>query len=268
MPMSDKSKYKILIEVLAKAVGVIAAFSIVLSIIYDWGFFYPLNISFDVLPTSLSDHFRSTLLLVPIVSLMALGYVLGSAIPNRLSGGKTNEEIVEEYKSDRKLMCIKELPFVGLCAISVGFALYYILYGGHKYVLMLPFGLLVLWVVGVTWYLSNEKIRNRFSKISARMLFFAPPIFMWSFFLGYTNATFAMNESDAKHIIYLQNENVEFNATVLRSFDKCIVYKPQGKRSVIILDWNRVKQVEMIEQYKPFEGVISKIYNASENATK
>ena len=46
--------------------GVIGSLSVIVSFVYDWGFFAALGISFADAPTTISDHIRSWLVRLPL----------------------------------------------------------------------------------------------------------------------------------------------------------------------------------------------------------
>ena len=46
-------------ELAAKAVALGASFSLIASLVHDWGFFFALSLTFLKIPSTLSDHVRS-----------------------------------------------------------------------------------------------------------------------------------------------------------------------------------------------------------------
>ena len=53
-------------------VGVIASLSVIVSFIYDWGFFWALGISFSQAPTTITDHVQSWIIWLPRVIVIGI----------------------------------------------------------------------------------------------------------------------------------------------------------------------------------------------------
>ena len=85
----------------AKASGVLAACALILSIIYDWGFFFALNIGFIDIPTSIGDHIRSALIWLPKTLFSFFIVFAIEFINQRIERGLTEEEIILSSKKPK-----------------------------------------------------------------------------------------------------------------------------------------------------------------------
>jgi hypothetical protein len=60
---------------ISSIIGIVVSLSFSVSIIYDWGFYSSLGLTFDTVAASLSDHFRSTLIWQPTLICSSLSGV-------------------------------------------------------------------------------------------------------------------------------------------------------------------------------------------------
>ena len=82
------------LEKLPALISVFAAFILGLSVVYDYGFFYILGTGFSEMPTTISDHLRSSLTWIPETIIVILAVVAIEMFNRRIEQGKTEEEII------------------------------------------------------------------------------------------------------------------------------------------------------------------------------
>ena len=82
-------------EHLGAVFALAASVSVIVSFVYDWGFFSTLGIGFAQAPTAISDHLRSWLIWLPLVITPVLILLAHELLMSRLERGLTDEEIVE-----------------------------------------------------------------------------------------------------------------------------------------------------------------------------
>ena len=88
------------LERVGKIMAVIASFSLIVSVFYDWGFISALGLRFSEIPTSVSDHVRSWLVWLPKVVIGVIGVLVFELLNRRIEKGMTEEEIVDKWFTD------------------------------------------------------------------------------------------------------------------------------------------------------------------------
>ena len=91
------------LEKLPALISVFAAFILGLSVVYDYGFFYILGTGFSEMPTTISDHLRSSLTWIPETIIVILAVVAIEMFNRRIEQGKTEEEIIQSSKEPKLL---------------------------------------------------------------------------------------------------------------------------------------------------------------------
>lgn len=77
-----------------KAVAAIASLLLVVSVFFDYSFLLAIGLSFDEIPSSLSEHVRSAILWAPKLLLTALAFLMYELLLRRVEGGKSEAELV------------------------------------------------------------------------------------------------------------------------------------------------------------------------------
>jgi hypothetical protein len=90
-----------LVEQAGKAVAVIASLLLVVSVFFDYSFLLALGLSFDELPSSLSEHVRSAILWAPKLLLTGLAFLMYELFLRRVEGGKTEAELIASSPTPR-----------------------------------------------------------------------------------------------------------------------------------------------------------------------
>ncbi|MCK4841338.1 MAG: hypothetical protein KAT04_05590 [Methylococcales bacterium] len=154
------------ISLFSSFIGIIVSVSFVTSIIYDWGFYSAIGLKFDIIPTSLSDHFRSALIWVPTVITGGFFILFNEILTRRIEKGFTEEEIIEGSNNPDKTRKNRERPFKIIPYIALVGVFLWILFGDY-FRSNLGLFLFILWIVFSTWCLSHPRIIERGNKYTS-----------------------------------------------------------------------------------------------------
>jgi hypothetical protein len=78
--MAENDKLTDKLDILVKFAGLCGSVSVLVSIIYDWGFYHALGLSFTEVPTTLADHARSSLEWLPLISSVIFAVIVWDLI--------------------------------------------------------------------------------------------------------------------------------------------------------------------------------------------
>lgn len=122
---SSASPLLALAEQMGKAVAVIASLLLVVSVFFDYSFLLAVGLSFDEIPSSLSEHVRSAILWAPKLLLTAFGFFVYELFLRRVEGGKSEEELIANSPTPRFTRAFRKsgdlvVPVVGTLAALVG----------------------------------------------------------------------------------------------------------------------------------------------------
>ena len=169
------------LELATKALAVGATLSLVASLIYDWGFFSALSLSFLELPTALTDHVRSALIWLPKVFASLGALVVFELATRRIEKGMTEEEIVQLSPKPDRTRKFGEGPMKLFTYISV-FAFSGYIIAGSVFLHALPLALCIVWFAFSLWAQSHPRIIARRPMSYRLAAHFVPPLIIWLYF--------------------------------------------------------------------------------------
>jgi len=253
-----------ILETLAKATGVLAAVALILSIIYDWGFYFALDVGFTDVPTSIGDHIRSGLIWLP-KTLFGLLIVLAIEFVNqRIERGLTEEEIIQSSKKPERLRKFRQGPVVLFRILAPVLVTGFLLIGDF-YRGILPIALVVCWAMFSEWANNAPLIKMRRSETAQRLFHWLPMVFLFVFFLGYNNASDLASNKAPHFKLVLSNGNQAIEVNVLRHVEKgTLVIQPKTKR-LSLISWAEVSNLETLEPYKPYLGLFGRLIGERSN---
>lgn len=262
--MSAKTKTLSLGD-LTEGVALTVALGFVVSVIYDWGFFYALDLDFSAIPTTTSDHFRTGVLWFPKLLAIILVYFAIEFQFKRVERGLTEDEIVGASTSPSKLKAFREGPQKLVKWIAPLAVLNYILIG-DAYSSALPIMLSITWVAFADWCYSAPLIEMRRSRGAQVTFMFLPIVAILAFFSGYNAAVDGVSR-DPVDIVIERGQASPINGRVLRTFERGVFILGDGNRFLLI-PWEQVHAVHTEEPYAPFRGVLCEWFGhcASEKA--
>jgi hypothetical protein len=117
--MPDKSPWVSRFDLSTKAIGLVASFCLAASLLYDWGFYLALDLSFLEVPSVLSDHVRSALLWFPKVAVSLGAMLISEMFLQRIEKGMSEDEIIASSPNPKQTKIFRESPhkFIALTAM-------------------------------------------------------------------------------------------------------------------------------------------------------
>lgn len=255
----EGSWHRLTLERLPALTAVVASWSLVVSVAYDWGFLSALGISFAHAPTTLSDHLSSWLVWATLsYTPLPLVYVIYMMIRLRRYVFATLKEEDWVPGSVRPLFQRMRLAHRVLSWAFPAILLAWLLFG----IPANPWGWLAISWIGLAApllmdlpnLLSEEEIASARSVVRSInlplvLLIMVPATFFAFFGIGYGYPDRVQDDTMPRAFIRLpaadlDDGSVVKEAYVLRSFANWLLVHDQDGTQV---DWVRMEQVERIE---------------------
>ena len=238
------------------SVGIIASLSVIVSFIYDWGFFSTLGISFSQAPTTITDHVQTWLIWLPGVIVMVIFVLARELFLIRVERGMTEEELIAASRHPRRTKIIRAIPIYLIVQMCIAIVILWLLFGELLFTSAL-ISLAVCWVAFMGWVFGHSLVNNRLSYLMKLFSFFAPPLVFVVFSLGASSAGITRAEPPMSHRLVIDGkagarEIVEIE--LLRAFEKWLLVRDENKQ----LSWVRLDEVKRMEPLKgpnPFKGL-------------
>lgn len=225
-------------ESLAALTAVIASFSFILSVTYDWGFLSALGISMADAPTSLSDHLGSWIVWAPRYLLIGLLYPLVRLVHFRSVIEGATFSARPSVPKDKK-----GTYALGIAGAAVMF-LAWLLGDGSPGPLTMSAAM--CWMVLVAWITDHPQLTLPRSALVLVTLM--PVLVLLFFYFGYGSLERVERRPLPRAHVQVHATSASGSAIaekhVLRSFTNwMLVRDPDGTG----LDWVRMEQVDRIE---------------------
>ena len=255
--------------------AVFASWSLVVSVAYDWGFFFALGISFAHAPTTLSDHLSSWLVWATLYTPVPVAYVLYLMIRfhRQARAAQRGNEGDDEVSSSVQLIFQRMRLFHRMIYwIFPVLFLSWLLFGTPKN----PWGWIALSWIGLvgTWLTDlrnlpeevTTRVRSAVRSISLPLLLitWVPATFFVFFAFGYGYPDRAQDDAMPRAYVQTRVEDLDSGSIVeetyvLRSFANWLLVQDQGRTQV---DWVRMEQVDRIEIHPDvrFPGLVCGIF--------
>lgn len=252
--MAESPAWTSTLELATKAAAVAASISLAASLVFDWGFYSALNLSFLEVPSVFSDHVRSGLLWFPKV-VTSFGVILiYEMLSQRIEKGMTEEELIQSSPNPKWTRRFRASPHKLFAYLSVLIVIGYIIAGDY-FLGGLPAGLCVVWVTFSVWAQSPSRIVEH-RPIAIRLaIHLLPPIAIWLYFSGYSEAVRLYQPSTPVSHLTISGESAPESVVLLRQLDKGLLIK-EANNSVGFRPWSEVKKIETPGKYIPTKGVI------------
>ena len=238
----------------------LGAFAIVLSVTYDFAFFWVFNLGFSELATSLSDHLRSSLIVIPVIVL----YIFISSIIVMLE-----KKIRKVKKSDKAMAQLKKLsasPKYSERMFSK-LGIYYhnivpgLAVGSPVIIFTLIIGVPMAWVIiiGITvtssvpyLFVFNRLIKpDQFTREFYFILKWIPHVMYLTFVFGLLSANYVKVCSD--DFIFELKQGKSKQLTLVRAFENYFVTWQQEQQEI-----NFIKTEDVLSYYPENSNKLSK----------
>ena len=223
-----------LAEVITKLIGATAAVLLILSAAFDFSYLYALGISFEEVPTNVSDHVRSALVWAPKVAVYALAFALYEMGMQRIEGGLSEDEIVERSRNPKFTRLLRKSPryffIVVVATATVSDALINNSNRG------LYFGALLAWGTLSIWLVRHPRLGTRFSSTGGRLFVVLPIVGIWISFLGYNQGRAVLEKTSPVWTISQKLDSSQISQQLLgirRFSSSAVIVSVDRKVSVI-----------------------------------
>jgi hypothetical protein len=249
------------IELFTKLFALLATLCFLFSIMFDWGYFSALGLSFSVVPTSLSDHLRSSLIWVPEVvasCLFASFFVLylQKKIKLRTPIAVANSEDIKAQVDRRTKL---KAPWI-LIPTAAPFVLLWLLLGDRfRGLLMLT--LFIAWPVLVI-YFTHGLADVRFVMWARVVLIFIPILTLGFYSMGQRTARSEIFGSPKLATVILKDKTGQsaHRLTILRTFEKVIIVK-DAAGMITLVRTEDIVRVEGLSKPPFFSGLLCTWFN-------
>ncbi|MBY0437606.1 MAG: hypothetical protein K2W80_05380 [Burkholderiales bacterium] len=241
-------------ESLAMLTGAIGAISLTASLVYDWGFFSGLDISFLDVPTTFGDHARSALLWFPKFVTAGLGILAFELLTQRIEGGLSDEELIARSSNPRRTRILRNSAFLGLVAVMFLSVLGFILLG-ESFAPVLPAAFLVMWIVFARWAQAPAAIVERRSRAVRLAITFLPALIGYLYFTGRNDAG-VLYRSEGKATI-VNAGGPPKKVAILRQLDRGVLIRDVSG-TMTFLQWSEVTSMQDLGKFMPSRGLLCK----------
>jgi hypothetical protein len=259
----DRVKSGYLLGVAVKLSGIAASLALLLSIVYDYGYFESLGITFSDVPSSISDHLRTGLIWFPALFFAVVGATIFELITVRIERGMSEDEIItsspvpEKTKRFRERL-IKLLPWIAGCIIVS-----YILAGDY-FVSGLPYAFCLIWFRVAPWLSNHPRIFQRRPRYLRAAIFWIPALFIFLLGKGYT---------DGKNLILLNKSNYEItlkdqqnnsqSIILIKQLEKGLLFKKPNEDKISFEKWENVQRVDKRVDQSLYQGLLVRVFGVS-----
>lgn len=219
-------------------ISIFSSLAFVLSVVYDWGYFMFLNISFSELPTSLSDHVKSALIWLPKTVLGGFVALTIELLTQRIERGMTEEEIILSSPNPKFTYYFRRSPFYFIIIVST-LAIILKILGLPVPLDALIFFTICLWVLINSWIFNFPRLQQKYSFLFRYTFKWLPIIVLIIWYLGYSEASSDIKINKTICILLNKNEKIE-SAILLRSFDKFILIWYKEKNTYEFIPWQSI----------------------------
>lgn len=252
--MADQSPWVSKLDLSAKAIGLVASCCLAASLIYDWGFYLAINLSFLEIPSVLSDHVRSALLWFPKILISLGALLINELFIQRMEKGMTEEEIIASSPNPERTRRFRDGPQKVFTLLAIVGVIGYVI-AGDIFLGILPLGLCIAWITFSVWAQSPERLRIR-RPIAIRLaIHLLPPISIWMFYTGYNDAVRLYQPSAEASLVTVKNNPKPVSAVLLRQLDKGLLLKEENG-AIGFRPWSEIERVETPGKYKPNRGIV------------
>ena len=225
--------------------GIVASLSLLISVTYDWGFFFELDLSYAKAPTTIVDHIQSWLHWLPALIPVGFGVFLAhlASIKNPvrdLNQNSTRIEVVQAVNVLRKQQTtlISAIIITAVILLFMSYFLFDSIYPLGWY------GLIPFWFL---WFIRK---RDKFPAALREILTWFPPLLVIAFLSGSVHADRALGrEFRPTHRLVTfddRESQQDLDVNVLRTFQDWLLVVDDDDGMAWISS-SSIKRMEILE---------------------
>ena len=243
-----------------REVRLVVAGSVVISVCYDWGFFFALGTSFAQAPTTIADHLQSWLVWLPRASVIVLVLLASEFVLRHTEHGKSEEEIIETSDNPAALRKFWKGSYVFTLMVCITSVLIWIAVGESLLFAVPATALAVIWIWFANLIFGRPIVRARSSVVLRELFTIVPPVIFVALGWGMDSARPADPHQYATHRMHMPGTEAIAQETseeveLLRVFEEWVLVRDRN-RGIIWIDLDRVGEFEQLTERKPFRGLL------------
>ncbi len=211
-----------------------------LSVVYDLGYFGGFGLTFSEVPTTISDHLRSSLVWLPVAILCVFFVSVIELFTRRVEQGKSESEIINSAPNPKRTAFFRQSPYYLMTAVAVAIPIASVL-GVEIPLTGWQFFSIMVWFSFHNFAFGHERILSKTSVVVWAMSRWIPAVTLWVLFAGFVSAKQVIEAPDT---VQIELSDKVIARVVLRAYDKFyLVYNPKNE-AVTVLTLGEVKSIE------------------------
>ena len=257
----SQSRFLPWLDSLSKVVGLVTGITLIGSVVYDWAYFYALELSFSDIPTTIADHMRSALNWIPNAVFVVGIIICIELFLTRFEQGMTEEQLISTSSHPKFTAWFRKSPAIPIIIMAVLIPVLYILFG-HSFSSGLGFSSIILWFLFSSWVNSHPRIMEKRSMELRFAIKWLPPVLIWIASMGYTagSVSWYPDVNPIRFTVYLKNASDPVQLRAVRLFEKGVLFKSTPDLPVVFVKWEDVIKIEK-STTKPWQGVLKKWFD-------
>lgn len=246
-PEKEKST---VIEYFSQSLPIISALLLVASLIYDYAFLWALGLSFNDIPSSISEHIRSAILWSPAAFLYLIIIILYELLIRLSYNGMSEEEILSKKYDAIELRKIKRKQNNIVYGLFIAGTIYYTFVATDDSWMYLSFMAAYAFIFGLVS--TNANMEKLLASRISRILFLAP---FFLTMLGNTGFGAGKELLNSKKIIWELNISQKDEVTALkfiglRRFSEFTIAIAENQ-NISIIPNGSILNARMLKQIEP-----------------
>lgn len=229
--LGEKLNNESFLSKLPAFISVFGALILIFSIAYDYGYFMVFGVGFSEMPTTLSDHLRSSLTWIPNTLIVVFGVVALELFNSRVEQGMTEEEVKQTSSTPKCTAWFRDSPKYPVIALAV-FVPFTLILNIDLPLQAWQFSLIIIWFIFHNFLFSHERVLERTSKEFYLFSRWVPAIFIFVVFNGAVAANNIKEGNGKKFVFELEESKVEY--TLVRAFEKYYLVWEESKNIKLI----------------------------------
>jgi hypothetical protein len=228
---------------------------IILSIAYEWSYFYGLGIPLSLTPLGTSDFLKGWIRWYPLAFGMLTGIFLIKILIPRLENWKSEEEIIQSSSNPEATRKARFLPWRVFQYLGLLILLMPILFG-ENYISLGALGLGFLWARFIIWLLKGSPWQD----FNSDALLFGGLAILSIILIGFQAGFSALKNVDSANLTtYKSHENSQ-PLKVIRSFEQWTLVST-GSSEFSWIQYESNAMIHFTSERKPFIGLLCNYLN-------
>ena len=208
------------------------AFILMLSITYDYGFFLSFGVGFSEIPTTISDHLRSSLNWIPTAIITFFLFYIFEMFNRRMEQGKTEEELINSSPCPKFTAWFRKLPKYFIIALAL-FPIVALYYDIKMPIHVWSLTAFIFWFIFHDFIFGHERILKDTSNEVYLMSRWMPFIIMIQIFHGVIMADTIKQGIGNEYI--LKSKNEQFSGILARAYEKYYLLWDKEKHEIKLI---------------------------------